>query len=327
MFEAFLRDPTNSEAASLIREDLYRVNDIAQVGMSTLVAAAERFGVSLVSDETPEALALRLFVDHEEAFSFAWSLHLLYGSGGSVSVYSLPARPLNPTSHDIQTLQLAVRSWFGDQAKGEQCHVRCYDEEDDLIILVQHGNYMKAVSLWRGEVLDMSTFRPAVEDVLVYERASGLLRIKAPSPRDQREYLVMFCSILMSDATLADAAERDAVFSLAPIQQGTFDYGGDGAITRVEPVWARLKLAGAARTVIEIKATNVERAFSFDLPGLSLRSGILVAIRLRFYIREFGHPATTLTFSIIPPGRTDLAERRHADLVLRYLEREGVKLK
>lgn len=183
------------------------------------------------------------------------------------------------------------------------------------------------MTFWDGEELRTQSFRPAVEDVVVFETDTGLLRVRASYPTEREKYLYLFAAHLLGDASLADDAMNTELFSLEPIRTGAFRYGGEGQIVGVDLIKARLKLFGAAETVIDIRSADVLDSFRRDLHGLSLQSGLLLMARLRFRIKLPREPERTLTFEIEPPGRTDLVERRHADLVLRYLERQGVMLR
>ena len=58
----------------------------------------------------------------------------------------------------------------------------------------------------------------------------------------------------------------------------------------------------------------------------SLASGKLTYARFRFHLRPEGEGPKKVTFEIEPPGRTDLAQKKYADIIERYLEEQKVKL-
>lgn len=88
-----------------------------------------------------------------------------------------------------------------------------------------------------------------------------------------------------------------------------------------------MKLHGVTRPAIEIRSADLVQSFQFDLGGLRLRGGTLLAARLRFVFRFPGQRRTPVTFTIQPPATCELAERKYADLIIGYLRLQGVMLK
>lgn len=326
---AYLDDPGNATQAAQIGETFQRISDLVGNATSVLYRACERYGIAIApADDEPLALAFRVYLDFPEAFDFAWARYLLYGTGTKVNTYPFP-HDVQPDISEpcLQSFRAALQAWLSARAKGEDCVVRCFPDQDDLIFLIQRGNYVQTVTLWEGGALRTQSFRPAVEDVLVFESDTRLLRVRASYPTERENYLCLFAAHILGDMALADEAKRTELFSLEPIRTDSFSYGGSGQIVGVDLVKARLKLLGPYETVIDIRSADVLRSFQTDLQGLSLRSGVLLMARLRFRIKLPEEPERTLTFEIEPPGRTDLVERRHSELVLRYLEAQGVKLR
>ena len=327
---AYLSDPANAEHAALIGETFQRISDISGAAAPVLYRACERYEIATDSsdDETPTALGFRVFLDHPEAFEFAWARYLLYGTGAKLSTYPFPRGTQAAAGPEaLQAFRLALTGWLSNQAKGIQCRLQPFNDDGDLVLLVQRGTYVQTVSFWEGDELRIQSFRPAVEDVIVFEPETALLRVKAAYPAEREKYLRLFAAHFAGDPSLADDAIATELFSLAPIQDGTFNYRGAGSIVGIELVKARLKLFGAAATVIEVKSADVLDSFRRDLGGLSLQSGLLLMARFKFRIKWLNERETTVKFEIDPPGRSDLTEHRHLALILRYLEEQGVKLR
>lgn len=324
--EAFLNDPENTEASGIILEDFRRINDICGHGMSILIRAYDRFGLNFDQDTRAQELAMRLFLDHRHAFEFAWSRYLLFGSTSKLSHHRIPIGGFQIGDDEIVRFRDDLQRWFARLAKGDTCEVRCFDDADEKIILITRGTYMRTLASWEKKRIVFRTFRPASEDVMVFDSKASLLSIKASLAKDRQKYLQAFASCIAGDPGLADIAQREQVFTLVPLQDSTFDFAGDGEINSVELVKVRLKLYGVADTQIEVKSKSVIRSFSQDLKGLSLASGELTFARFRFHLQpEAGEPAV-VTFEIEPPSRTDLAQKKYADVIGRYLVEQGVKL-
>ena len=325
--EHFLSEPKNAEPGALIRADFQRLNDISHDAMGLLVQAFRRDLIPYDGNLPREHLAMLLFLDHPTAFDYAWSRYLLLDSSTRLGLYYLDSGTPEFGTLQKERFQQGARQWFADQAKGEHCDVQFFDDAGETLVRVQRGTYVHTRHYWDGPQISTHSYRPAVEDVLVFEPQRKLLRIKAGHDKDREQYLRLFCRHIVGNEALADGALKTETFSLAPIQQGRFDYGGDGPIARVELRRAKMRLSGVANTVVDIRAEDVREALQYDIPGLSLDAGRLDSVQLRFVIAIPGKRVKRMSVTIEPPDHSNLVERENAGLVMRYLEREGVKLR
>lgn len=322
--EHYMAQSENAEVAAIVREDLQRVNDVAQYGMGILVRACEKYHVEFAPNATPETIAMSLFLDHRDAFDFAWSRFLLYGSSANLSVHPMGLGHLRIGADQLALFRGAIQRWFAEQSKGEQCIVREFEDAGETVILIQHGTYVRTIPFWKEDEVGLTSYRPALEDVIVYEPDTSLVRIRAGLPKDRREYLRLFALFIAGDEALADAPE---IFTLAPVQDGKFNFGGEGPIVGIELRKVKMQLRGATKLVAEFTSPDILNSFRYDLPGLGIASGILTLARFCFHLHFPGERPTTVTFNIEPPAVTSLAERRYANLIMKYLERQGVKLR
>jgi hypothetical protein len=323
----YLGDLANAEAATLILDDFRKANDLAIATPASVSLAYERFAIPIrATDLTPHSLALRLLLEHPRAFEFAWSRYLLYATGAKLSTFFIPPSTVVLNDQTMAAFQAALSSWLARRSKGQQCRVELLDDEHQSVILVQRGQYMRPFPYWRDDDIEIGTFRPAVEDVLVYEPETSLLRMRITQHSDRTDYLLMFAVHCCGDLRVFEQARQTEVFSLTPVQDGTFNYGGAGMIAGVDLVKAKLKLPGARNTVLEIRSADVLESFRRDVRGITLQSGLLTSARFRFHIWRREGRARTVTFDIDPPDRTDLTEHEDARTILDYLAMQGVKL-
>ena len=325
--EEFLKRPENAQADALVLEDFRRINDICERGMNLVVRACQKFDLDFDPERTREEMAMRLFLDHRDAFEFAWSRYLLYSSSSRLSFHEIPSDRVQFGESELAAFREDIRRWFAHLAKGDVCHVRDFEDAGDTVILVSHGSYMRTIAYWEGDSIALNSFRPASEDILVYDPDASLLSIKASLEKDRQQYLRTFATCIAGDESLADDATRKQVFSLTPLQNGTFDFGGDPPITRIELLKVRLKLPGPGDPLIEVRSRDVLETLARDVKGLSLASGVLTFARFRFHLHPDGEKPVKVTFEIEPPSRTDLAQKRYADLIQRYLVQQRVKLR
>lgn len=322
--QEFLDRPKNAEFRGVALEEFRCINDICARGMNLVVMAYRRFGLELLEDRSAQELSMRLFLDAREAFEYAWSRYLLFGGAPKLSVYTLDAGGLEISADHVKRFAEDLRDWFAGDAKGE-CRVKQFDDAGETVILISRGSYMRTVACWKDDEIAFTTFRPASEDVLIYDHETSQLTMKAGLAKDRERYLSAFATHLAGDPGLAERAAKGHVFSLAPIQDESFDYGGNGVIASIDLLKVRLKLDGSEEPEIEIKSDDVRRTVDRYLKG-SLASGQLTYAKFRFHLRPPGGRPTRVTFEIEPPSRTDLAQKRYADIIERYLHEQRVKL-
>jgi len=320
----FLDQAENGEASAIIEEEFRRINDLCSRGMNLVVRAYKEFGRDFDESLSAEELSMRLFLDHEDAFDYAWSRYLLFAGTPKLSFFSLGTDDLKFTAAKLKKFEDDLRAWFGESAKGE-CFVKNFKDARDTVILISRGSYVRTVACWREEEIGFTSYRPASEDVLVYNRKTGILTMKASLEKDRTRYLDAFSTHLAGDSKIAERAGKRKLYSLAPIQDGSFEFAGDGEVTGVDLVKVRLRLDGIEQPEIQIKSDDVRRSVDAYLK-VPLRAGTLTYASFRFHLKPPGRRRTKVTFEIEPPLRTDLAEKKYADIIERYLIEQKVKL-
>lgn len=101
--EAYLADPPDPETAALIAADLRRINDVSNETLGLLARAYQKYLIPFDPKLNHAHLAMRLFLDHPEAFDFAWSRYLLFATEACLSMHhtgSVP-RPQLPREQGV----------------------------------------------------------------------------------------------------------------------------------------------------------------------------------------------------------------------------------
>jgi hypothetical protein len=253
-FFSFADLPANAEKCEPILETLEQVAETCGEGGALIVRAYRRYGLSFDEQQAPAELAMLLYLDHRFAFEFARSKYLLYGGGTTLSVYGLAAETVTTGEVEIAEFRDAIAAWFVMQDKGSQCIVSHFEDGEEFVLLVQRGSYIETRPVWEGETIAVSTQRPAIEDVLTWDRESNELRIKTAYARDRDQYLNVFARHFCGNERLADRAREEAIFTLEPLRLGRFRYAGKGPIKRVELREVRLQLHGVSRGILTLRA-------------------------------------------------------------------------
>lgn len=183
---AFIEAPANETVKIAIRQDFERINDICETVMNHLVDAANAHGVE-IREESRENLAMRIFLFHPGAFDYAYDKFCIFNAENKVSEHNIAAANLDITQEKIDAFKSRISEYYAGLAKGQECIVRHHNEEGKIYILVSHGSYRRSVPTWEGQEIKTLFYRPAIEDVLIYDKRSGTLSIKAPYVKEKRK--------------------------------------------------------------------------------------------------------------------------------------------
>jgi len=322
--EAFMKDPRNAEARGLLEEDLCRINDICEKGKNLLVRAHKYFGIQWEEGHTFENMAMKLFLDHPQAFEYAYAWFSYYHASNKMSYHRIPGA-FRLTKKKLDSFLAETEEWFKDLAKGPKCIITHYDEEDSTVILVKHGSYVRTVAYWKEDKIEIQSFRPASEDILLYKKETEILSIKASLAKDREQYIRAFSRCIMGDESLADSEQRDTIYTLKPLQNGSFNWDGNETIREIILTEVILKLPGGSEPVIKMSSKDVRKTLAEDIPEIGLASGELTYAHFRF-ILDIDGKKQKVSFMIAPPDVSDLAQKKHVDIISDYLKQQGVKL-
>lgn len=323
--DQFLALPANSELDGLIRQDFRRMNDLAEYGLGLLLDACARFSIEYDVDQRPQAIALKLFLDHQEAWDFAWSRYLLFALDSKVSHFFLPGDAPDFGNAQVEDFQSRVSSWLSQQAKGEQCEIRCFEMNGQQIIYIERGTYIRSITFWEDREVHIRCYRPVVEDVIAFDSRTRDLLVKATFEAEREDYVRLFAYSFSGDMGLGEQALKTRTFDLSPVAQNQFNYQGEGRILGVNLVGINLKLPFKKRATLYLNSPDIFETLK-ELSDISLETGELASARFRFKIAE-GKRTRSVTFEVSPPARTDLPESMFTSLINNYLKKQGVRLR
>ena len=325
----FLDTIQDEDLKSSILEDFTHINDICEKMMNILVKAVQRYGIETTGKEERQALAMDIFLHHKEAFDYAYDFYCLFNASSKMSHHNITAVNFEITPEKIDRFKEKVKKFYYNLAKGQECLVRHYNEEDQAVIVVIHGSYKRSVAIWDGQQIRTLFFRPANEDILQFNKNTSVLSIKAPYQKDKVNYINAFCEAILGDESQTERPDRDATYTLEPLQKGTFSFAGNEVITSITLLEVKLAMRGVTSPAVVISSSDVLRTLKDDLNGISLSSGDLVHAKFLFKLNIDRKPRKKprkVTFEITPPNVTDLTKKKHADIISAYLKEQGVKL-
>lgn len=332
-FETFDYDSVNEfldtnvpeQLRDSILEDFHHIDDICETVMNILVKAVGRYHIETTGEEKREELAMKVFLYHKNAFEYAYDYYLFFNATSKMSHHDIAAAGFEITRERKDRFKTMVREFYFSLAKGQECDIRYYTEEDQVIIVVSRGSYKRSVVTWKGEKIETFFFRPAVEDILQFDKKSSVLSIKTPYQKDRENYIKAFTTAILEDESQFERPDRDLTYSLKPLQDGTFSFEGNEVITSIALLEIKLALRGFTTPTVVIRSSNVLETLESDIMGVSLKSGELVSAKFMFKLKV-GRKQKKVTFEITPPNVTDLTRKKYADIIGDYLKENGVKL-
>lgn len=323
--KAYLDSIKDDPLERSILEDFTHINDISEKVMNFLIDAINNNEIEISGEENREELAMRVFLYHKDAFEYAYDYYCLYNSSSKMSHHRITSGNFRLTPGKIELFKEKVISFYTKLAKGQECSIRHYDEDNKTVIVVIHGSYRRSVAIWKKHQLDMIYFRPAHEDVLLYKKGDSVLSIKAPHKKDKENYIKAFTEIILEDKDQFNRPDLDITYSLGPLQDGSFSFYGNELISSITLLEVKLRLRGRTNPDIIIKSGDVLKTLGEDFPSIKLSSGELVHAKFRFRLNVDGK-ANRVTFEITPPNVTDLTRKKHAKIIGDYLKENGIKL-
>ena len=189
--------------------------------------------------------------------------------------------------------------------------------------MIIHGSYYKTVARWIADEVVIDTFRPAYEDVVLYDKTRSVLKIKA-SRKDRDQYLNSFGKCILAIAE-PEISEKNNVYTLRPLQNGTFSWDGNEKISSIVVLEVHLRMPGATEPVVIVRSADVNRSFKEDFSDLDFASGEILYVKFRFTIETDGR-TEPVAFVVNPPAVSDLTRMSHYNIISAYLKENGVLL-
>lgn len=306
-----------------IGEELKQMRDLSKKAIDILVRVATANIILLDEDETTQQLAIRLFLKHIKAFEHAWTLYCYRSSATNLYEHYLPCESMNiSVNGNIEAFRSQIREFFIKEAKGSSV-VKEFEEQNEIALMVVHGSYIKTVARWVADEVIIDTYRPAYEDVILYDKTRSVLQIKA-SQKDQRQYFKSFANCILA---VPESVENDDnnVYTLRPLEDGKFKWDGNKQISSITVLEAHLKIPGSTEPLVIVKSSDVRKTFEEDFEDIDFSSGQVLYVKFRFTIETDDGPETAI-FVINPPAVSDLTRASHRDIISSYLKENGVLL-
>jgi len=269
---------------------------------------------------------MRVFLHSEEAFSLAFDFYLYVVYSEKLSHHKFDHNNCNFAEDRVAQLKTAIEQHFKDTGKSENCAIRYRTHNGKHIILIAHGDFMKTHLIFNDGKVDIQSFRPAREDMLVFDTRNCVLSVNAGGWSEADKSGTLKYSGAQSSAWIRYPRRHSIILWLCLILSRTA-LSVIPAITMFESVdltEVKVKCRGTKIIKVTINCGDVRQAFS-DL-NISMQDAEYVSAKLRFYIKRGGKKPKSITVEIKPPENTKLPEKAEKGIIEAYLRDNGVLL-
>lgn len=309
-----------------IEEELQCINDTADKARDCLERAVKEFDISTQEDDTSETTAMRVFLHSEEAFSLAFDFWLYYHIFSErLTHHKFQSVKPNFSEAGVTQFKSAVEQYYQGCGKSEHCDVRYRPDGDKHILLVARGDFMRTHLIFdeMKNKPDVRSFRPAKEDMLVFNKSNNVLSLKisSRSQDDKKKYLEIFGNAFLGLDKIDDSTLNDSLVDLEPIRKRSFSYDGNEYIEGVNLTEVKARLGGL---VLTLKATDLSgRLQSF---GLGSDKAEYLSAKLSFFIKREGKKSKKIAVEIKPPENSKVPEKKEKAIIEDYLREQEVLL-
>ena len=319
-----LMSPDTTTPKGLI-DALYFVHEMATPeSMDILLHEADSNGITLDGnpDPTPADVAVQVYLQDKDLLERKHAEQYLTRPR-SYEYFQTETAPApkfrKPSQKTLSALARDLDDWFEKKKRGRGSRVFVYPKKDVVWFLVRHGDPFKREGSLDGDQTSSVFYRPEKYDVLVYDPATGEIRMNACSKGEKEMLRQKFGRHLFNDDDFFPGTGK---YTLEPLRSD-----GDASIvcTDVDGMeWVRLKEVqyfwGGAEKEIEIrKANDVFAALAARGRGMPSKARI---IRASFQVK-FTDSKTARTVTIRPSNIAQYTRDSDAAVVEDWLSKRG----
>jgi hypothetical protein len=310
-----------------IEEELHCINDIADQARDCLEQACQQFSIQKQDDETSETTAIRVFLKGEDAFALAFDAYLYYILSEKLSHHKFQNGTANFTDGQFPQFKTAVEAYFKECGKSDHCDIRHRQDGDKHVLLIARGDFMKTHLVFdeQQHKPDIKSFRPAKEDMLVYNTTNNVLSmsLSSRSEDDKKKYLEMFGGAFLGVAQIDDSTLNNSLVDIDPIKKRTFNFGGNDQIESVKLIEVNAKVAnGAVRLIVKSNNLADSKGYGIGADG----NAEFISAKLKFFIKRDGKKSKGYVVEIRPPENSKIPQKKEKEIIETYLREQGVLL-
>jgi hypothetical protein len=231
--------------------DLHRIAELAsQNGLRLLLERASAAKVELIpksetEDEgqhlNPKHVALRAFLDQPAVFNAA-SDFLAIETRSSLTEFSGPDENVDPEMNDAtrESFEQEAKRLFVPDLMGGYCRIGWYDDDEELNIVVTHGEAIVIAETVDDGVEGLLTYRPVGHANLAYDAVEGRLKVGGIVKALRPKLAEVFAATVLNRPGFFSGDGSQDLYTLKPIERRglsfVMDRSFDQGISRADIV-------------------------------------------------------------------------------------------
>jgi hypothetical protein len=289
----------NQTPADMI-EALFQVREVANdQGMEALLLVAVKNGIELPDEDFSAAdLAMHIWLADPDLLRRAncerivtqfQSFYCYMNRTFEVPILEMPSGNL------LRAIESRINHFNRNRSRGGGATVWMYDFGTELAFLIRCGGTLRREEVMEHEVCTNRIRRPVGYDLVVYNRVSGELRIRAELVGERRFYGEQFGEVLFNDKFFFEYGE---MFNLDVIYELEEDIQSPGSIAELREVILleiQETLVGQRSLQITLRSDNLFEALREHNKNLS-NQGRITFVKLRFLFLD-GNGVTVTIYS------------------------------
>lgn len=306
-----------------IDAQLHCINDIADSTRDYVQKAVHEFKIKTEDDETSETTALRVFLHSKDAFDLAYDQYLYVVYSEKLRHCRFLKGTADLTDKSFDNLKKDIEQYFMENGKSEQCRIRKYDDNKKYFTLIARGDFMKTIMTFQKGDIQIRSYRPAKEDILIFDIENKVLSVKVSgrSNEEKQKYLELFSKRIMGIEQIDDSVFDSTLVNLEPIKNGDFKYDGNKYIEKV-----RLVRVDSQQKAASVSVSGGDIGSMLNFYGLNKDTTKWVSAKLRVWVRREGKESKAFTIEVRPPETTKIPEKREKKIIEDYLYENGILL-
>lgn len=337
-----------SGEVALVEADWAAVTDLSDpAGTDTILREAAELSVDLTdifsAARTGQERALGVLIEHPEVFERAIAFSASDGAAGSrwFRRAALPNLPVNVAPENLANLETLLQDHYRRDGRGRLCRIEYFrrsDPERHCFFAYPEDHPVGALVYDEERRLKRMIHRPAFEVAMVYRSAEGAIEILAPGGKEQCTHIAALVSAVVLEGDEVEDRFRPAVdlsrFRTRAVAMPTDPRDHIVSIGVMELGLTTPTLGGRSgnRVAFALEGTRHPPLAIYDFVDQVCGEGSAYFANARVQrvvLRAVIKPPDAIRprfvrFALQHPDRCTLGDRRHDQLLRKYLIQWGV---
>lgn len=319
-FQKFLRSGNDGVDGELL-EELHRIHDLSKFGSEPLLQLCrdKKYDPDPKNELPVECLAVKVFVERETLFNTAYDLRAISSVEKFYIFQGKKPMPVENIDQKSLILKSQLSSIFIREKGSDRVIVRPYDSNGVASLIIYHEKRVQSKLLFKDKSnVKPSLMRPAQQDFIRYQHASGKLEIK--TFREVDVLRQAFGATILGDAQFFESNESSEIFDLQRILQSGFRMDTDqNDRVLLKEIHCSLDQDFCPKFVI--RSQNVLSTIDINDFRDVLKDALIKEAHFQFL---FAGKKRGTTVKITDTNKIEL-KQAYADRVYRYLTRWGIQ--